>query len=348
MADEKVERKIDGLMVYLKEYLDLRFSHACRINPSIQRIREDLMWHEIASLRQVMAENKAWGPDKYVVIDILTSFDEKKITNLFTQTDNQQIFSEIVTEADTEKKKQQMDAEAIKDIGTFYKSIDPSLGATVLLVQTWIWWDLKDALILNLLDLQAERIAALQKMEMSTNLQVFYRNEMHLPEKSLTMEDVLAFELKRTRAIEERFNQRRQADPGYQIIIRRDPAPDKSFESQITALAHRLRVVDSIKKANKLDDAQKQYYAKLLRREPDSLTVEAALQCETSAIATARAALAKACADDQGLGEPYDFKKSQCKLAREKVARIEKMLGEKIVSLSMGEIEKSEKKPNAG
>ncbi|MCX7013490.1 MAG: hypothetical protein NTW86_13205 [Candidatus Sumerlaeota bacterium] len=323
-ASDKLTRKIDGILRYVLEYIEARFEHACRINPAMRHVRDDLVWQEMASMRQILASAKGFGPDKFFVVDILTSFDEKKKYALFNPTDQHNIFNEIVSEAEAEKEKQaKIEAATIRNIGDFYKAIDPSLGKAILLVQTWLWWDLPDALDLFVLDLQAERIAALRQREMTPDLLAFYRNEMNDPKADLSTQDVVNFEVKRSHEVAANFEKRRATDPGFQIIIKREAGPADALDAQILSLAQRLRVIEQVKRAGQLEPPLREHYAKVFQAAPEAVTPERVGAYEREICAGLRAKLRTQLETDSALGEPYNFKQKQLDLVRHKIAAVE-------------------------
>lgn len=326
--NEKQGRKIDGVMRHVAEYMELRFAHACRINPELKRVKTDLTWHELASTRQTLGGLRSYGPDRYVIVDILTSFDEKKKGALFSQSDNQSLFPEIVSEAATEQQTA-MDIPGVRSVGDFYKALIPTLGETALLVQTWVWWDLPDAFDLYVMDLQADRIAALRKSEMNPQLNQFYRAEMDKgaeDHSELTMDAVLQFELERTKNLAKAFELRRAEEPGFQKIIRRDALDDEDFGNHVQNLAQRLRVIEQARVNQSLDQPLLDHYGRIFNCEPAEVTCERVVKFEEENAATLRAGLQSMLDSDQSLGPPYNFKESQMDLVREKMSRAEAAL----------------------
>jgi len=322
-APDNVERKTDGVLRYLNQYLEARFDHASRINPSMRRVRDDLAWHELAAVRQILAEAKGFGPEKFVVVDILTSFDAGRKNALYSTTDQHTIFNEIVSEAESDKKQSNIEGASIRNIGDFYKAIDPSLERTVLLVQTWIWWDLPDAVDLHVLDLQADRVAALRRTEMSPGLLNFYRVDMGDANANLTIDDVVDFEVKRSAALAQAFEARRAAEPGHQMIIQRQAASNESVDSQILNLAQRLRVIEQVRKTNSVEPPLRDHYARIFQVGPETVTADRVVAYEQEICATVRQKIRAQMESDQPLGEPYDFKKKQIELVGQKMTRIQ-------------------------
>ena len=109
------EKRIDGILALVKDYLDARFTHARRVNPRISHIYADIMWQQLATLRLILREGKAFGPVKYLVADILCSDDEPKRKALFNPVDQNSIMNEII-DVEEEKRDQKAGTLEIKDI----------------------------------------------------------------------------------------------------------------------------------------------------------------------------------------------------------------------------------------
>jgi hypothetical protein len=276
----------------------------------------------MASIRQTLLSLKGFGPEKFVVVDILTAFEERKKTALFNPSDQNTLFSEIVSEAEAESQ-QTMEGTLITNIGGFYKAIDPSLEKTILLVQTWIWWDLPDAIDLYLLDLQAERIVALAKTERTPELLAFYRGEINDPTAELSMADIVELEMNRSRKVGQGFITRREIDPGYKLIVKRDVRRDDALGAHVQDLAQRLRIIEQTRQGEAMAPMLCEHYAKLLHCPAEDVTPERVQGHETAIVAAACSRLHAMLGSQQMLGEPYDFKHRQIELVRQKVAMSE-------------------------
>lgn len=320
---EKQHQKIDGLLAILREYLQVRFEHACRVNPNLRRMAEDLTWQQLATVRQIFAETKAFGPERYCVIDILTSFDARKKGALFSLTDQNTIFNEIVSEVGREKAQKKMEDVTITDLGSFYKTIDPATEDAVLLIQSWIWWDLPDALDLQVLDLQLERIKALSQSEMSPELLGFYRNETHDATADLNIADIVQFEVKRSREAAHAFTSRREHEPAFKAVVKRVPQPDTAIDAAILTMAQRLRVAEQVQKSGELDDTLRAHYGKVLHCAPEDVAAERVVALEREALANGRQQLRRMLESDGAGGEMFNFKLRQVEQVKEKLARIE-------------------------
>jgi len=320
---EKQQQKIDALLRYIRDYLQARFDHACRVNPTLRSVADDLIWQQLMVVHQIVEETKAFGPERFCVIDILTSFDMRKKNALFSLTDQNTIFNEIVSEVGREKAQKKMEGVTITDIGAFYKTIDPSVENSVLLIQSFIWWDLPDALDLLILDLQLDRMRSLKQTQMSPELLSFYRNEMNNMNAELTMPDIIAFELKRSRETAASFLNRRPQEPGYRMIVKRDNLPDSAIDGVINTMAQRLRAIEQMQKSDALDQTLKEHYGRVLRLEPDAVTPERAVAFEREAYAAAKQQLRKMLDAEHATGEPYDYKHRQIGLVKDKLQRIE-------------------------
>ncbi len=325
MATERQMQKAEALLKVLRDYLQARFDHATRINPSMRRLADELMWQQLATVRQIFLELKSFGPERFVVIDILTSFDMRKRGALFSLSDQNTIFNEIVSEAGKEKEQKKFEGVTIGDIGSFYKAIDPSLEHAVLLIQSWIWWDLPDAMDLVLLDLQAERVKSLRQGGLTPEILSHYRQELNQPGAELTVNDAVALEMKRATEAATSFRHRRTLDPGYRLIIKRDPLPDASADALIQTMAQRLRVMEQVQKSG-VDATLKEHYSRMFKCDAEAVTPERIVAFEREALAASRAQLRRLLEGDGMWGEPYDYKQRQLGLISEKLARIDPSL----------------------
>lgn len=320
-VSEKQERKIQGLLRCLSEYLTARFEQAARINPSLRRVQNDLVWLELASVRQVFATLKGFGPDRIAVVDVLLSFDDKKKDSLYTLTNQSTIYNQIVTEE--EEKKETMEGRGIRDLTSFYKMLEPGLERIITLVQTWIWWDLKDAVDLHLIDLQADKIRALSRAQMTPEIAEYYRIEMQEAPKDLSIGHALAFEFQRAKRAAAAFEHRRDTDPQHKIILKRDRINDEELDAQTEQLTRCLREVEQVRKADELQPETREEYAIVFACPPDQVSKQRVLDRVQENLAAQRAKLRAMLDSEESWGEPYDFKEKQGDMVREKMARME-------------------------
>jgi hypothetical protein len=303
------QKRVDGIIAIVKDYLDVRFTHARRVNPRISHIYADVMWQQLATLRLVLTGGKSFGPVKYLVADILCSDDEPKRKALFNPVDQNSIMNEIV-DVEEQKRDQRAGTLEIKDMRTMYKALDPSLEMVVELIQTWIWWDLPDAADLYNFDQQYQRIMTLHSRELTDQITGYYHKLFRRPGKEVTKQEVIDYEFKKLTAILDRCVIRRQTEAGYQIIIKREELPDTETDSLLLNLAKHIMAAQKLQNLPELDDNVKQYYQKVLGQPAEEIDITRAMAFEEKQISEGKAAMLRALNDEKAVGEPYDYKQA--------------------------------------
>lgn len=303
------QKRIDGIMAIVKDYLDVRFTHARRVNPRIGHIYADVMWQQLATLRLLLRGAKAFGPVKYMVADILCSDDDQKRKALFNPVDQNSIMNEIV-DVEEEKRDQRAGTLEIKDMRTMYKALDPSLEMVVELIQTWIWWDLPDAADVLNFDQQYQRIMSLQSREITDQIIDYYHKIFRRPATEVTRQEILDYEFKKLTAILDRLVGRRQIEGGYQIIIKREELPDTATDSLMLDLSKHIMGLQKLQNLPGLDDDMKQYYQKVLGESHEDVDINSAIAFEERKIKEGKATVLQALSDEKALGEPYDYKQA--------------------------------------
>lgn len=317
------QKKIEGVCKKVKDYLDIRFAHASRINPKIAHTYEDLVFPQIESVRNLLGSSKAFGPIKFVVVEILVGDDDNKRKALFSPTDQNSMMNEILNLRDKDDKKKTAGTLDIKDLMTYYKAIDPSLEKIVELVQTWIWWDLGDACDLYHFENQAARIAHLRDNELTDNIIDYYKKTYKKAAEEITKEFILAVEIEKLEHLCDRFEAQRKLEEGYQQIFKRDEAPNTNVDQLIINVSKRLMAVEKVKSSQVLEPAIKDYYSKTMAVPPGEITKERILEYEDRIIREMKQQIAKAITENRILGLPYNYKLLQLKTIKEQFVKLE-------------------------
>ncbi|MBN1866199.1 hypothetical protein JW916_02790 [Candidatus Sumerlaeota bacterium] len=311
---EEQQHRIDGIVKHLNDFLDKRFSQARRINPKVGVVEADVRWHQVQTVREVLASSRGYGPLRIMVCDVLCSSDEPKKRDLFDPVNQSSIQNEIVPQKDESERQRRAGQLEIRDVKTFYSALDPSLEKIVVLLQTWLWWDLRDAADLHRFDVQVSRLRDLREAELDDNLLKYYKQEMRVrPGVELTKHEILAFELRRTREIVDAFRERRHEEHGYQVIVVSQECEGSTEANALCIrLAKRLMAIEKIK-AQKSDlDAQvRQYYASQLGFSADLVTREAVLDFEQHQAARERQNLGEHLSSAARMGETVSDKASK-------------------------------------
>ncbi len=319
----QLHKKIEGVCKKVKEYLDIRFSHASRINPNIAHIYEDMVWQQLEALRITLGEAKAFGPVKFITIDVLTGDDDAKRKAMFSPTDQNSIMNQILNMQDKDDKKKTAGILAIKDLRSFYQALNPALEKILELMQTWIWWDLGDACDVYHFELQVARISALRDNDLTDNIIEYYRKIHKKAAEEITKEFILAIEIEKLKHLLDRFESFRKAEEGHQMVIKRDEIPGRAVDQSIVNLSKRIMTLEKVKTSQVIEPAIKDFYAKTLGCTPAEVTKEKIIENEESVIRELKSQLAKSITQDKTYGSPYNFKLSQLNTLKENYAKLE-------------------------
>lgn len=279
---EHSEINVDGIIDNLRRYMLSRFKHANRIKPEFRHLESDLVWHELQAVRQVLSESKPYAEFRFVIADVLISFDKEKKWGVYSPSDQNCIQSEIVTHVEEMSGKEKTDVIAIRDMRGIYKMMDPSLDLLLQLIQIWVWWDLRDASDFFLFDTQMALLRDLPKKECDERMILVYRKEMKLDEKepSPDLQRIYAFEYDRTKDMVEKMAFRIENAPIYEEIIGYEDGGDPQVDEKILQLAHHLRACDLLNEKKDLDASWLEHYAHVLHCPADQVDKEKAAAYE--------------------------------------------------------------------
>lgn len=249
------DRNVDGILHYMRDYLNAREQQVIRINPRIENVIKDITWIHLEILSKVLQKGKSFGGEKFRVADILTGADDSKRKALFSTSDQNSIMDEIVERDDAPTGSADT---SIHDMRTFFRSIDPALENLVQLIQHWVKWDLPDAADLHSFDEQIRRLTALRGIQLNDDLRARYRQALGKPADSPVSDgEIFQMEVRRLDHISSRFCTRRHEDDPYQLIICREEdgaEPGDSYD-------YKLRQCDTL--AQKLQDEHKAVDARI-------------------------------------------------------------------------------------
>jgi hypothetical protein len=256
------KRHLEGIVAKVQYYLDVRYVMARRFNPNLERAWEDLAAQQLNTLRITLSAEKMFGPIRYNVAELLVSDDAKKRQELFLRKSQNCLMSEIVEgkEGDGHKTHGAME---IHDLRTLCSAIDPALEKVVVLIQTFIWWDLEDAVDWLRFENKLKLQKRIQEGGFSEELAAYYREMMqadHVPSQA----EALAFETKMMRSIVEGLRQRRQVEAGYQLVLRREQSAAEQPEVLIEALAGQQNILKALKAGTALPQPVVEQIAKAM------------------------------------------------------------------------------------
>ncbi len=304
-------KRVEGIVKLVKEFLDARFEHALRINPNISHVQEDLSWQQIVTLENILKDTKAFGPVRYYVCDILASDDEAKKDALFSSTDQNSIMNEIVnlTEDTADRR---IGILSIRDMRSFYKSLDPSLERIVELIQTWLWWDLPYAADIFCFDQEYHRILKLAKQSLNEKIADYYRKAMRRTgDVELTKHDILEYEVESLEHILKRLIKRVDNETGFDMILKRDKLPSEALDNMIINLARHKSNLKKIKEMDTITEELRKTYSKMLQVQPQDVTREMIIQYEQTSAYQLQIKVRDTLNLGQALGEPYNYKEAK-------------------------------------
>lgn len=350
--DDKQKQRIQGILDALNQLLDKRFEQARRVNPIIASVERDMRLHMQESIRQVLAGAKGFGPIKLLVADIFSSADEEKKRALMSPTDQVSLMNEIVPSEDEHGKERRTGQLEIRDIKSLYTALNPSLEKIMTLLQTWIWWDVRDAADLYRFSKQEERIKQLKAQEPDEATLDYYRQEMGLKAGvAVERKQMVSFELKRTAEVVELFARRRQEDAGYQVIIASAEREDnEAADALAVRLTKRLKTIETARSQSDPLGAQiREYYAPKLNVPVDLVKAQDVLDFERRQARLERQQLAEALFTVPATGKTGDYKQIMLADMQRRFAAICKSLGVKpeavMQTTAPAAEEKEEEKP---
>jgi len=225
----KTQKRVDSIVKHIQNYMDIRFAHAVRVNPNIERVYDDVRWQQLKTLRQILESSKAFGPDRYYVADILCDDNMLRKRALFNATDQNSIFNEVINLKDRVEMEKRAGQLPVHDMRTFYTALDPSLEKIVELIQTWIWWDIADASDTVAFEHQAIIIKQLQTVPLEGQILEHYQKVLKKSASELSRKIILQYEFDRLENVFKQLLERRSEEAGFQMILKRDVKEDKTL-----------------------------------------------------------------------------------------------------------------------
>lgn len=302
------KRAVEAIINKVQHYLDMRFQQVRRINPKVESIWEDLVWQQMATLRITISGDKAFGPIRFHVGELLLSDDQRRIRELYSSKSQNSLLGELVEEKekDTHRTAGSLD---IHDMRTLCHAIDPGLDKLVGLVQTYIWWDLEDAVDLARFEKKVGIIRAFEENGITEEMAEYYKELMQADRKP-SAEDVITHECRMLARTVELFRARRQAEPGYQMIVRRESQAIENPDLLIEALASQMGMLKGLRGGKTLDESMAEQFAKAMNTESSRVNPERAVAFLESTIAANKKRL-KGALLGTGTGSPYNVKQAQ-------------------------------------
>ncbi|MBN1516804.1 hypothetical protein JXA32_09580 [Candidatus Sumerlaeota bacterium] len=320
------QANINRLMKHLRLYLNARADFAVRVNPRVKNIVDDMIFHHFHRVLSTLTFERMFGPVRFMVADILMSTDITKRNALFSPMDQNSIMTMLVAEnkESNEAKKRAGVNMPVYDLKSLYESLDPSLNKFMVLIESWVWWDLLDSSLCGIFEERLERLRNLVANEGIDKTELSRHLENRPPEMSLEelteikFDDLmveeqaarLAVSLVRVRAW---FKAERDRDEAFKIILKRDSKPD-SFDEMTPIMVEcgkRLRAMEAARKSTTIEPNLLSYYAKQFSCAPQEVTPERIANHETAKLQELLPRLNSVIARHDSMGEPYDLKHKQ-------------------------------------
>ncbi|HBF34907.1 TPA: hypothetical protein DDW35_10140 [Candidatus Sumerlaeota bacterium] len=315
---DQQQQQIDGIIAHLDDFLDKRFDQAIRVMPRLAAAESDIRWHQVATIRQILEEAKGFGPERISVCHLLCSPDEEKKRALFSPVNQVSLLNEIIPADDESKKDSHSGGSTgtqleIRNVKLFYKALDPTLDRIIVLLQTWIWWDLRDAAELYRFDMQEYRIQSLITRQLDARVIEYYRQEMNAKAGvEIARTDILRFELGRTKEIIDYFQHARTQEKGFQVVVvSEERSGSTEADTTCVRLAKRIMAIDKMRaqKDEELDGQLKAYYAAQMGVPPEQMTRETAVDYEEMLARRDRQALTDYLVSGCQMGKTSNYKK---------------------------------------
>ena len=328
-----VNQNTEHIIRHLNEYLAVRFDHASRINPHLIHIKDDLIYHEMENVRRCMNSNKIYGPIRLNVSDVFMGDDQTKRRNLMSPSDQTSVQVELVSHVQDSKIEATRGQIKIHDLKTYYASIDPQLGDMTDLLETWIWWDLYDAVELARFEQKIGIIQHVRQGKLSDKLRQKYtmlirplQGTEEKP-KAVSDEEVIMYQYHRLVEIQENWAYRRETEWGYMFVLKRDRLEVSNPGELIGKITGKVREYDSVKSIETDDSERLQPYAAILNLSSDEVSHERVLELLQSQLIEIGREMLHQADNKPRLGPPYNFKLHQAELLNRWMTDLKTQLG---------------------
>ena len=317
------DKNVDGIMQNIRKYMSLREQQACRINPALVGMITDIVWMQMENLQKVLRGFKSYGPEKFRVADVMAGWDDVRKREFFQPAGQNSILHEISPQDDVNKK-HSVAEEAIHDLKTLFKALNPAVESVVGLIESWIMWDLQDASDCFNFEEQLKKVELIRTHEIPPEIVRQYASEMKkMDGEDPTLAEIYMYEINRLRHVLNRFMTRRVENKPFQMLIGRqeeEPTEAGVAEKEVQGLAQHCRIMDMLRNApdgTLTDEKLLSYFKSALGT--GTVSKAEAVAYEVRQISEGKTRLREAMENDGG-GTPYDYKMTQ---ARELMGKVE-------------------------
>ncbi|MCC6546299.1 hypothetical protein IT570_03935 [Candidatus Sumerlaeota bacterium] len=302
------KRAVEAIMAKMQSYLDMRFQQIRRINSKVDAIWDDLTWQQLSQLRTSLSGDKGFGPQRFHVGELFLSDDQRRIRELLSVKSQNSLLGEIVEEKEKDTHRTGGGLE-VHDMRTLFHAIDPGLDKMIGLVQTFIWWDLEDAVDLARFEKKVGIVRAFEENGITDEMADYYR-ELIGVDKKPSAEEVILHECRMLARTLELFRLRRNSEHGYQMIVKREMQAAENPDVIIEATANQMGMLRALRGGKELDSVLKEQFAKALGCEPSAVTTERATSFLDSTVQANKKRLRTGLMGS-GSGQPYNVKRAQ-------------------------------------
>lgn len=316
------KRHAEKIMERLRDYLSIRFDMIARVNPTLEPIKDDLMYHELENVRHCLEGTKIYGPTRMCVADVFLSDNEKRRSDLMSPTDQTSIQVELVSHCQDERVESTRGQIRFHDLKSFYAAINPSLSGVIDLFETWIWWDIRDAAELVRFEQKLGIISRIRQGKFSPEMRKRYatliqsssggdEDDQAGSAAMITEEEILTYEINQLQRTRDQWAQRREYERGYMYVLRRDEIPLVQKGEVIHTIAEKVREYDTIKNTDMMNDEVRYRYASILRVAPDKVEKENILDYLRNELYEDERRMVASAEHKVKLGPPYRYKARQ-------------------------------------
>ncbi len=300
-------KKIEGVVKYLAKYLHYRSSHLVRCCPKIKTAISDVRWHAMDRIRELFAAIKMFGTDRYMIIDVLTGENDHFKRGLYNPQSQYSILADIIDRqaATTEVGS----GVTITNIQQLYKFIDHTYDNLIELIQTWFWWDLRDAVENYLLDTYLERMNKLKNIDPTQPVIDAYKKVLNkTPDETVTKEEILQYEGQKILTLFKSMKRKRSGEASFQKILARDPFNRLEIDNYIIEMAESIKRTRSLLSSDELSEDDIDFYSRKIKIKPEDVTIPKALKYEETEMNRLEKLIGEYLETTAHLGEPYNLK----------------------------------------
>ncbi len=308
----------EAIMARIQQYLDVRYAHLRRMNPKAELVWEDITWQQTTVLRRSLNGEKAFGPDRYHVAELLLSDDQRRMKELFSHKSQNCLLGEIVEEKEKETHRTAGTAE-IHDMRTFFRSVDPTLETMVALVQTYIWWDLEDAADTARFEKKLNLVRAFAEKGVTGEIATYYQSLMGA-DRAPGAEEIVKHEIGMMGRCLDYLRARRETERGYMMVVAREVTAQENPDVLMEALGSQIGLLNVLLRGGSLDETMIGQFARAMGCEPGLVSPEKARHFLETTVASNRKRLKNAFAG--GGGAPYNFKLRQLDDLQKRLAEL--------------------------